>query len=248
MTTLRPDHDRDSTNGQQPVSQTTTGTRNEARGRSTLEVERRRRPATSRRLHGSYRQASVLILVAVLAAITAGWWYQRGSDQVEVVAVTRPVAVGQTLTSADLGPQEVSGVPASVRYTDLDQVVGTTTTTRLVPGELLTRDMVTTDAFPGVGNMLVALEVDATRVPQRIAPGDSVRVLAAPPAGDPGTTAELNQSRVLTSSATVRDVRKVSGGATRLTLEVDEQAADGLARYASASRVVVLGAPAGSDR
>lgn len=234
------------------MSQTTTRPRQAAAGSAPAGERRRRsgtsRPAAGRRLRGSYGQASVVILVAVVAAIAAGWWYQRGSDQVEVVAVTRPVAVGQTLSSGDLGSQEVSGVPAAVRFSDLDQVVGKTATTRLVPGQLLTAEMVTSDGFPAAGNMLVALEVDPTRVPQRIAPGDSVRVLAAPPAGDPGTTGELNQSRVLASVATVRDVSKVSGGATRLSLEVDQRAADGLARYASANRVVVLGAPAGSGR
>ena len=49
------------------------------------------------------------------------------------------------------------------------------------PGQVLTPEMLTPDPLPGPGERVVGVQLDGTRAPGGLVPGDRVSVLAVPP-------------------------------------------------------------------
>lgn len=94
-------------------------------------------------------------------------------------------------------------------------------------GQILTPDMVTSMPLPGPEERVVGLQLDATRAPTGLAPGDVVVVLAVPPAGDPSSPAELDDPIILAPRATVASAEVVEGAGTRLALLVLESVLGG---------------------
>jgi hypothetical protein len=195
-----------------------------------------------------YGQRAAAVLFVLVTVLLAGWLWQHRSDRVEVLAVREAVPAGSVVDRGDLTTLQVAGVSGAFGVGDVDSVVGKTATVGLVAGEVLTPDMVTATAVPGPGQRVVGVEVDATRTPSGLSPGDVVSVVAVPPSGDAGTRGELEAPRTLAASATVRSVTVVEGSGTRLTLVVPQALAGRLAAFGAAGRVAVIQAPAGGDR
>lgn len=200
-------------------------------------------PSRPRRLG----QWAATVLVVIVSVIAGAWlWHQQG-DQVEVLALDATVPAGQTLSRDDLTSTSVSGVDGAIPVADVDLVVGSTAAVGLMPGQVLTESLLTSDPVPADGQRVVGLELDATRAPVGLAAGDVVTVLAAPPSGDPSDAATLDSPRLLAESATVFRVGGVEGGGTRISLVVAEDEAVRLAAYGAAGRVAVVQAPTGAD-
>jgi hypothetical protein len=132
-------------------------------------LARRRRPAV---------WALGLALVCAGAALAAVLTAAAG-DRVEVLAVVRPVAVGEAISHGDLGVARVAAdpqldpIPAAQR----DSVVGQFADVELRPGTLLTRGQLTSVAIPGPGQAVVGVPLRPGQLPARsLRPGD--RVLA----------------------------------------------------------------------
>ncbi|MGK2876888.1 MAG: SAF domain-containing protein [Nocardioides sp.] len=183
----------------------------------------------------------------VVAILLAGWLWQQKGDRISVLVVDHAVPAGATVTANDLTVSEVSGVDNAIASTDSDQVVGAIAAVGLVKGQILTYDMVTRTPIPGTDQRIVGMELDAPHAPTGLRPGDAVEVLAVPPIGDPGTTAELDDPPVLAADATVVTVRVVRGSGTRLTVLVPVAVADRVAAYVAAGRVALVQAPIGGD-
>jgi len=182
----------------------------------------------------------LFVLVTVLAA---GWLWQQKSDRQEVLALEVAVPAGTVIERGDLKVVEVAGVEDTVGVAEVDAVVGSTAAVGLIPGQVLNRQMVTSDPIPGSGERVVGVELDATRVPGGLAPGDVVSVLAVPPSGDASTTQELKSPSVLADQVTVLSAVRVEGVGTRLTLVVGQEQANRVAAFGAAGRVAVLQAP-----
>jgi hypothetical protein len=118
----------------------------------------------------------------------------------------------------------------------------------LVAGQVLTPDMLTTTALPASGQRVVGMQLDSTRAPTGLVPGDLVEVLAVPPSGNPGTADQLDEPDVLAGSATVASADVIQGAGTRLTIVVPADVADRVAAYVAAGRVALIQAPLGGDR
>ena len=103
--------------------------------------------------------------------------------------------------------------------------------------------MVTADPLPGPGERVVGLQLDATRAPAGLTPGDVVVVIAVPPEGDPSTPGDLDNPTVLAPSATVASAAAIEGAGTRLTLLVPEPVAERVTAYVAAGRVALVQAP-----
>jgi Flp pilus assembly protein CpaB len=187
------------------------------------------------------------VLFVVMAALLAGWFWQQKSDRQEVLMVAHPVAAGAVLTSDDLKVVEVAGVNSAISSSDSESVIGNTATVGLVDGQILTHDMVTPNPLPGPGERVVGLQLDATRAPARLLPGDVVVVLAVPPAGDPSTLPELDDPTVLAPHATVASAEAIEGAGTRLTLVLPDAVAERVTAYIAAGRVALVQAPIGGD-
>ena len=196
------------------------------------------------RRYGQWVAAVLFVLVSVLAA---GWLWEHKSDRIEVLAVGHDVPAGSVLGREDLKVMEVAGVSGAVRASDAASVIGGTAGVELVPGQILTPDMIATDPLPGPGERVVGVELDGTRAPGGLAPGDRVSVLAVPPSGDAGRPTELASPTVLAEVATVRSVDRIEGAGTRFGLLVPREAADRVAAFGAAGRVSLVQAPLGGD-
>ena len=194
-----------------------------------------------------YGQWAGAVLFVVMAVLLAGWFWQQKSDQRPVLVIAEPVPAGSVITAKDLEIIEVSGVKGAIPSADSDTVIGSTAAVGLVDGQILTRDMVTADPLPGPGERVVGLQLEATRAPAGLAPGDVVVVIAVPPEGDPSTPGDLDDPTVLAPSATVASAAAIEGAGTRLTLVVPEPVAERVTAYVAAGRVALVQAPAGGD-
>ena len=186
----------------------------------------------------------MFLLVTVLIA---GWLWQQKSDLEEVWAVSVAVPAGSVIEREDLATLQVAGVDA-IPVSELDRIVGSTAAVGLVPGQVLNHDMLSADPIPGPGERVVGVELDATRVPGGLAPGDVVTILAVPPTGDPSMPDELESPRTLAEEATVLSAVKIEGAGTQLTLVVSEEQANLVAAFGAAGRVALVQSPTGGDR
>lgn len=132
---------------------------------------RRRRPAL----------LALAIVMIVLGALGAAYLATSLGRTSVVIAVARPVAWGQTITAADLVEARVPADPAltPIPYADREEVIGGTAAIDLVPGSLLTRDAVTDQRFPPLGQQLVGVGVSAAQLPATpLRPGEDVLLVA----------------------------------------------------------------------
>ena len=180
------------------------------------------------RRYGQWAATVLFVLVAVLAA---GWLWQQKSERVELLAVTHAVPAGSVLGRDDLQVVEVAGLPNALGAGQAANVVGSTAGVGLVAGQVLTPAMLTADPVPGPGERVVGVELDGTRTPAGLAPGDVVRVLAVPPTGDASSPAEL-------ASPTV----------TRFALLVPQTEADRVAAFGAAGRLSLVQASLGGEQ
>lgn len=194
-----------------------------------------------------YGQWAGAVLFVVMSVLLAGWFWQQKSDREAVLVVADPVAAGAVITADDLEVRDVSGVEGAILESDGDGIVGSTAAVGLVDGQVLTRDMVTTDPLPGPGERIVGLQLDATRAPADLAAGDVVVVIAVPPEGNPSTPDELDDPTVLAPDATVAAATTIEGAGTRLTLVIPDSVAERVTAYVAAGRVALIQAPIGGD-
>jgi hypothetical protein len=194
-----------------------------------------------------YGQWASAVLFVVVAVLLAGWLWQQKSDRVEMLAVAHPVPAGAVITANDLKVVEVAGVADGVPASESADVVGNTAAVGLVEDQILSHDVVTPDPVPGAGQRVVGLQLDATRTPSGLAPGDVVAVLAVEPSGDPGTPAQLDKPTVLADTARIVSAEQVEGAGTRLSVLVTSDVADQVASYAAAGRVALVQGPVGGD-
>lgn len=203
-----------------------------------------RNPRAPRR----YGQWSAAVLFVLVSVLLAGWLWQHKSDRQDVLALARPVPAGSVITAADLTVIDVAGLREGILAEDASTIEGSTAAVGLVPGEVLTSAMVTRDQVPAPGERVIGLELDATRAPVGLQPGDQVEVLAAPPSGDAGNPAQLGSPLVLSDQATVVSSDDVEGTGTRFTILVGSDSADRVASFGAAGRVALVQAPLGGDR
>ena len=194
-----------------------------------------------------YGQWAAAVLFVLISVVAAGWFWQQKSDRVEVLAIQHAVSAGSVIERSDLNLVEVSGVEGAIPARDISTVVGKVAGVGLVPGQILTLDMVTSGTLPGPGQRVVGLELDGTRAPGGLKPGDAVVVLAVPPSGDASSPDALDSPTVLAPAATVVGVDLVEGAGTRFTLLVPKEAADRVAAYGAAGRISLVQAPLGGE-
>jgi hypothetical protein len=203
-----------------------------------------RLPTRPRRLG----QWAATVLFVVASVVAAGWLWQQHGDRVEVLSVGVAVPAGHVVERGDLTTVSVSGVDGAISTSELDRVVGSTAATALLPGQVLTESLLTSDSVPAADQRVVGVELDATRAPTGLVPGDVVTVLAVPPSGDPSDEETLGSPMVLANSAMVFGADRVEGAGTRISLVVAEDVANQVAAFGAAGRVALVQAPIGTGR
>jgi hypothetical protein len=144
-----------------------------------------KKPAS--RLRGTKRRRSIphLLLGALLVLACAAAFLVvslNSGDKESVLALARPVSVGQVLTAQDLKQVNVAVDPgvSIVGVSQAASVVGKTMSTSLPAGALLTLDAVGGAGFPAAGQALAALSLKAGQFPVEVSPGAHVSVVFVP--------------------------------------------------------------------
>jgi SAF domain len=193
-----------------------------------------------------YVVAGALLVVVMAAAFM--WLQLRADRSVAVLAVARPVAAGQVITSADV--RVVTVVPdASVRLVgaaQADSVVGRTAAVPLVAGALLSPDQVGPAAWPAAGEAVAALPLKPGRIPAGIAAGARVEVLLVAAASQPTATGTETGTPPRGARATVVEVARDVDASGTVVVSLLMRAADagGVAAAGGEATLVLLG-PAG---
>ncbi len=194
-----------------------------------------------RRRHRPALLALALTMV-VLGALGAAYLATSLGATSPVIAVAREVPWGQQITAADLVEARVSVDPAvtPIPYAQRDQVIGMVAATTLTPGSLLTREALTEQPLPPVGQQLVGVGVSAVQLPTTpLRPGDDVLLVPVAGSGGAGAPAAVGTPRPV--AATV--VRSGSPGTDGLrVVDVLVDAADGpdVAARAAAGLIAIV--------
>lgn len=156
---------------------------------------------------------ALLVVVCALGfAVAAGRLDHRSS----VLAVARPVTVGQVLTAADLRAVPVSagsGVD-SIPTADSGSVIGRQVAVSLPSGALLTRAELGTASVPGAGEAITAFAVKPGQYPPDLAAGAYVRLVPAPGSAQQATAPASAPAGVAADGwvATVTGVQALASG------------------------------------
>lgn len=189
----------------------------------------------------------VWLLIASLLAmvICAGAFalvYLHADSRVQVLAVTRAVAAGQTIAVADL--RVVRVVPDAgiklVAASRVSQVIGAKAAVPLAAGSLLAESQLGPAAWPPSGQAAVAIPVKAGRLASGVTPG--VRVLLVPVAAEGETPPALaGSSQLGPVKATVVRVAATDGsGALVVSLLVARKDAARVAGAAGDMSIAVV--------
>lgn len=163
-------------------------------------TERRSAPAAERpwlntgkgskggsRVRGRPRRRSVphlLVGMLLVLACAAGFvvWSLSVGGRVPVLALARPVSVGEVLTAADLREVSIatdSGV-STMAASQASAVIGRSVATSLPAGSLLSTGVLGAALVPGPGQAIAALALKAGSFPVELAPGARVAVVVVP--------------------------------------------------------------------
>ena len=130
---------------------------------------------------------ALLVVVCALGfALVAG----RVDHRRTVLALVRPVTVGQRLTSADVASVRVSAGSgmATLPASSLSDVVGQTVAVSLPAGALLSRAELGAVSLPA-GQAVVAIAVQPGQAPPDLTAGEHVTLVRMPPSAAAGNTA-----------------------------------------------------------
>ncbi len=149
-----------------------------------------KKPAS--RLRGTPRRSIPHLLLGALLVLACATAFAvvtlNSGNRQPVLALARPVTVGQVLTAQDLRQVNVA-VDPEVAVVDAGQaasVVGKTMSTSLPAGALLTFDSVSGAGVPAAGQAIAALSLKPGQFPPEVAPGTQVSVVFVP--GQAGIT------------------------------------------------------------
>ena len=190
---------------------------------------RRRRPAL----------LALAVAMVVLGALGAAYLATSIGQTTSVIAVARPVAWGQTITAADLVEARIAADPAltPIPYTDLDQVIGRTAATDLLPGTLLTGGATTDQRLPPPGQQLVGIGLPAVQLPVTpLRPGDDVLLVPLSTDGQAAPTA----STVTAAATVVRAGDPGTDGRRIVDVLVDEADGPDVAARSAAGLIALV--------
>ncbi len=200
-------------------------------------VRRRRRPAVL---------ALAVVLVGLGGLVNAVAVGHGG--RVPVLAVARPVPVGQQVTEADVMVVQLASAPGlgMVPADRRGEVVGRYAAVGLRPGSLFTPDAVSDQRAPVAGQAVLAVAVTTGLVPARgLVPGD--RVLLVPVSGDrPEQQAAAGAGSGPVHATVVEVGQPDTDGAWAVDVAVEEPVVAGLADAAASGHLALVLLPAGS--
>lgn len=198
----------------------------------------------------SYGSMVLGVALVVGCGLAGALYLNQAGNTESVLAVSHPVAKGETLERSDLYSVDVAGIDGSFAVDDLSTVEGMTASVDLVDGQVLTEQQVSDEPLPAAGQAIVGISLEAPQTPgDGLAAGDLVRVVGVK--GSNSDTSEVGKPEVLADSA---EVYRVTTDATQtdrvmVSIDVADGDADAIAAYAAAGQVslVEISAAEGGD-
>lgn len=204
-------------------------------------------PDTGLRLRGGQQRSIPHLLVGVLlvlaCAVGGVLWSLAAGDRQRVLALARPVSVGQMLSPADLREVSIAVDPAmsTVAASQVSTVVGRTMATSLPAGSLLTPDMLGTALVPGEGQAITALALKPGMFPPELTPGARVAVVFVPNSATGPSTPFTSPNVPGTWQATVTGVTtRADDQVTVVSLQLTEAAAPQVAAIPTGQLSLVM--------
>jgi len=205
------------------------------------------RASTRRRRQQPLVVAGVLLVLGCALAFAAA--SEHVANQQEVLVVTQPLAVGQVLTSADLGTVKVSvgGGLRAIPQAEEATVLGRSLSVPLVTGALLNTSEVGATSSVASSSDEVAVGLKAGAFPPDLAQGDRVQVVPVSSTDSvSGTGTVASGSPVTATVVAVEPASADSGSPTVFSLLVSKGNADEVAALAAAGQASLVQVGVGS--
>lgn len=122
-------------------------------------------------------------LVLIVSALAAAVLYSNASNRQMVLAINRPIAVGQVVQNSDLRDVSVAVGPGvtTVPATERSHIVGRTAAVALVPGALLTPNQLGDGSPIDASLAIVGAQLKPGQYPSGLRAGDHVLAFVIPP-------------------------------------------------------------------
>ncbi|MGB6163295.1 MAG: SAF domain-containing protein [Pseudonocardiaceae bacterium] len=170
-------------------------------------------PDADSRLRGGPRRRSVphlLVGALLVLATTVGFvlWSLTVGGRVPVLALARPVSVGQVLTAADLREVTIATDPgvSTMAASQASAVIGRSVATSMPAGSLLSPEVLGAAVVPGPGQAIAALALKAGAFPVELASGARVAVVLVPGSSVGSVSTVSGQGAVSVGSGVVTSV------------------------------------------
>ena len=182
--------------------------------------------------------------ILVVSALVAGLLYANVGSRHPVVAIARPVAVGQVIQAADLH-QVLAGSVDGIRTTPWStraSVVGRTAAVSLVPGSLLNPSQLATGPTVDPAAAVVGAVLKAGQFPPGLRLGDKVLAIVLPPEAA-AATAQADVAAPIAATVAGIETLPDTGGGVSVSLAVPPGDAATLAVAGARGRLALVLAP-----
>lgn len=221
-------------------------------GRAPAGAERPGSPATlsgpaSRKLPVPPRErkpalAALALLLILGGALATTLLVLRSGDRISAIRIDRQIGAGQPMLETAMQEVQIAdtGV-AYVAWADRARVAENFARVTLLPGTLLTREMVVSSSRElGPGKAVVGLSLKPGQMPLTLAEGDRVQVIYVP-----GRGGDTPQSRTLAGSALVHRIGAPgrNGSTGQVAIIVDATLSPTIAAYSSTGEIALAVLP-----
>jgi hypothetical protein len=184
--------------------------------------------------------AIVGVLLAVSASAVAGWAVLNAQNTERVLGIVRTIPAGHPVAVDDLTYVEipVGSMPAAVRGSDVAEVLGRYATVTLLPGQILVSEALADSLVPPAGFSLVAIAVEAGRLPTvPLEAGDRIDIVSTPAEQEepPHDRAPDSMAGTVVSTEPLADTTK-----TIINVQIEQGRAGLLAARAATGRIAVV--------
>ncbi|GII34917.1 hypothetical protein [Planotetraspora mira] len=193
--------------------------------------------------------AALAVFLILIGSLGATLLVIRTGDRVSAVRIVEQVGAGQLIPASAI--QEVQIADTGIDYVSWkfsDQVEKTYAAVTLLPGTLLTDQMVTkSSSTVGPGKAIVGLALKDGQVPVGLIKGDVVQVIYVPSSAKEATSREPGSTpqRILSSEALVTRVGDAESRSSSglVSVVVDATIAPTVALYASSGQIALIALP-----
>jgi hypothetical protein len=185
--------------------------------------------------------AALAVLLILGGALATTLLVMRSGDRVSAIRITEQVGAGQPISESVMEEVQIADTGIGyVAWAHRQQVARTFARVTLLPGTLLTEQMVATASQElGPGKARVGLSLKAGQYPAGLRRGDRVQVIYVAAGRGDAEPEVLAQSALVDSVGT----SSRSGSTGQVTITVDSVVAPAIAGYASAGVIALAELP-----